>query len=67
MKHHVKVYLRSRGFKIGDFIPCENCGKEATDIDHIHPRGMGGSKLRDNPENLRALCRTCHTKKELHQ
>ena len=38
--------------------------KEAVDIHHIIPRGMGGSKLRDYPENLIALCRECHEEVE---
>ena len=67
MKHHVKVYMQAHGFRMGDFIPCEDCGKEAVDIDHIKPRGMGGkNKAADDPKNLRARCRECHTKKELH-
>jgi len=48
------------GYDTSDFIPCEVCGSQAVDIHHIHPRGMGGSKLRDNIENIMALCRTCH-------
>lgn len=37
---------------------CENCGSDfALQIDHIHPRAMGGSST---PENLRLLCRSCN-------
>ena len=43
-----------------DWTPCERCGTTAVDINHIEPRGMGGSKLRDYIENLIALCRECH-------
>lgn len=60
MKAYLKIYLNDRGFSKEDFIPCEVCGAQAIDIHHIQPRGMGGSKLRDNPENLIALCRSCH-------
>jgi 5-methylcytosine-specific restriction endonuclease McrA len=55
------VYLESRGLTKTDFIGCEVCGVVASDIHHIQPRGMGGSKLRDTPDNLIALCRPCHT------
>jgi 5-methylcytosine-specific restriction endonuclease McrA len=36
------------------------CGQTAVDINHIDARGMGGSKLKDNIENLMAMCRKCH-------
>ena len=61
MKHYIMVYLESRGLTKTDFIGCEVCGTAASDIHHIQPRGMGGSKLRDTPDNLIALCRPCHT------
>ncbi len=61
MKHYIMVYLESRGLTKTDFIGCEVCGVAASDIHHIQPRGMGGSKLRDTPDNLIALCRPCHT------
>jgi 5-methylcytosine-specific restriction endonuclease McrA len=47
-------------YTIADFIECEICGKQATDIHHIDSRGMGGSKNKDTIENLMALCRECH-------
>jgi len=50
------------GFHETDFIFCEVCGKQATDIHHIKARGMGGSKQADNINNLQALCRKCHVK-----
>jgi 5-methylcytosine-specific restriction endonuclease McrA len=36
------------------------CGAKAVDINHIDARGLGGSKLKDNIENLMAMCRSCH-------
>ena len=60
MKNHTKVYLKAFGYTTTDFIACEVCGAQAQDIHHIESRGMGGSKMRDNIENLMALCRTCH-------
>lgn len=37
---------------------CVNCGSDfALEIDHIHPKGMGGG---DSIDNLRVLCRTCN-------
>ena len=67
MKNHVKVFLEANGYDETDWIPCnlrlEGCTNTATDIDHRSNRGMGGSKLKDYPENLQALCRPCHLKK----
>ena len=57
---YVESYLGSSPYKYGDRIPCEVCGATAVDIHHIRARGMGGSKHRDHPENLIALCRRCH-------
>jgi len=37
---------------------CSNCeSTHALEVDHIIPRGLGGS---DRPENLRLLCRACN-------
>lgn len=60
MKAHLKIYLQHRRLTKDDFIGCEVCGRQAVDIHHIQPRGMGGSKFRDTPDNLIALCRVCH-------
>ena len=60
MKKHTKIYLNYFGYDTTDFIPCEVCGAIANDIHHITARGMGGSKHRDNIENLMALCRKHH-------
>jgi 5-methylcytosine-specific restriction endonuclease McrA len=47
-------------YDVSDFIPCEVCGTRATDIHHIQARGMGGTKEKDDINNLMALCRKCH-------
>jgi 5-methylcytosine-specific restriction endonuclease McrA len=60
MKNYTKLYLDFFGYDVSDFICCEMCGQKAVDINHIQPRGMGGSKLKDNIENLMAMCRKCH-------
>lgn len=62
MKKHVKTYLDHFEYDLHDFIECEipGCRRKAVDIHHIHARGMGGSKERDNIENLMALCREHH-------
>jgi len=56
MTSHAMIYLACTGFGIDSFIPCENCGKRAQDIHHIHGRGKG----KDTIGNLMALCRDCH-------
>lgn len=60
MKPHTKIYFEYFGYDITSFVPCEICEKKAVDINHIKPRGMGGSKKMDNIENLMAVCRECH-------
>jgi len=61
MKRHVKLYHEFFNHTPGDWIGCEVCDTTAVDIHHIEPRGMGGSKEKDTPDNLMALCRECHT------
>ena len=68
MKAHTKIYFNYFGIQYNesgwhDFIPCECCQSESHDIHHIVCRGMGGSKLKDNINNLMALCRKCHEEK----
>ncbi len=60
MQKHTKIYLEGFEYTDTDFIPCEVCGKTATDIHHIDCKGMGGSKTKDTIDNLQALCRKCH-------
>ena len=48
MKKHTKIYLDYFGYDAGDFIACEVCKNKAVDIHHIEPRGMGGSKTKEN-------------------
>jgi hypothetical protein len=60
MKRHVKVYMEHHGYGEQDFIPCLVCQKKASDIHHLIPKGMGGSKTKDKINNLVALCRACH-------
>ena len=60
MRPHVRIYLKAAGVSPGELIHCEVCQAPATDIHHIQRRGMGGSKTADVPENLMALCRSCH-------
>jgi hypothetical protein len=62
MKKHIKIYLNYFGFGEQSFIPSEISGKRASDIHHILRRGMGGSKDKDNIENLMALTREEHEK-----
>ena len=57
MKKHTKIYLDFFGYGIDDYIPCTVCSKNASDIHHINFKGIGGSKNKDNIENLITLCR----------
>ena len=65
MKNHVRVYLKFWGYAVSSLsqekIPCDYCQKLNTEVHHISKRGSGGSKKKDTPQNLVALCRTCHT------
>jgi hypothetical protein len=63
MKNHTKNYMAFFGYDISSFVPCEVCGAKAVDIHHIEARGMGGSKDKDHPVNLMAVCRQCHIDK----
>jgi len=38
----------------------ENCGKPASEVDHIKPKGLGGT---DDESNLQSLCVECHKEK----
>lgn len=42
---------------------CERCGGVAVDIHHRRPRGAGGTRdlTINQPANLVALCRACHS------
>jgi len=60
MQKHTKIYMDYFGYDLSDWMPCEICGCGSVDIHHIEARGMGGSKLKDNIENLMALCRGHH-------
>lgn len=42
---------------------CVLCGKMAFTVDHIIPLALGGL---NTPQNMQALCRPCHTEKDLH-
>lgn len=66
MKRHTKVLMEYFGYKAGEFIPCEVCGRESGPPHHIEARGMGGSKLKDTVDNLIFLCPPCHRSAESH-
>jgi len=74
MKKHTKIFLQSRGLyqlnmMADDLdIMCEYCGQNRmVDTNHISPRGMGGSKTKDDPYNLIGMCRQCHDSFEAKQ
>ena len=62
MRNYTKIYMDYFGYDTSSFICCEICGKTANDIHHIENKKSGGSKLKDNIENLMAICREEHVK-----
>ena len=65
MKNHVRVYLKFWGYAVSPMsqekVLCDGCEANfASDIHHVSRRGSGGSKKKDTPQNLVALCRNCH-------
>jgi len=70
MKKHTQIYCDYFNIGVEDFIFDEyeiivnNKEVRAVDINHIVPRGMGGSKTKDYIENLMALSRENHNKFE---
>ena len=62
MKTHTQIYLIHYGYDETDFIGCELCGNKAVDIHHLVAERMGGSKTKDDIENLIAVCRECQNK-----
>jgi len=40
---------------------CVRCGTGASQVDHIVPIRKGGARL--DPDNLQALCHSCHSQK----
>ena len=54
MTGYEQVAVRSLGV-------CERCGTaRGEQMHHRQARGMGGSKIRNGPENLLHLCEPCH-------
>ena len=64
MRSYQKEFFDFYGYSSTNDVACFVCYNQATDIHHIKPRGMGGSKCKDYIENLSALCRPCHEKAE---
>jgi len=65
MQKHTKIYFDFFGVEYDQVSGWHNCKSEisglpAVDINHIECRGMGGSKTKDNIENLMALTREEH-------
>lgn len=65
MQKHTKIYFDFFGVEHDPVSGWHNCkseisGDPADDLHHIERRGMGGSKTKDNIENLIALTREEH-------
>lgn len=64
MQPHTAIYYEFFDLDPTAYIECEcGCGQQATDVNHIFCKGMGGSKKWDFIENLGALARSCHVLK----
>jgi len=62
MKTYQKTYLKAFGYKVQSDIISEVSGDPANHIHHIHCKGAGGSKLKDNIKNLMAVTFEEHEK-----
>lgn len=62
MSKYKDIYYEFFGYDKGEFIPCEISGAKSDDLHHIDCRKIGGSKLKDNIENLIAVTREEHVK-----
>jgi len=65
MQKHTKIYFDFFDIEFDPVSGWHNCvselsGLPAVDINHIECRGMGGSKEKDNIENLMAMTREEH-------
>jgi hypothetical protein len=60
MPVHTAAYMEAFGYTVGDTVISEISGLPCQDINHLDPRGMGGSKEKDKPVNLMALTRREH-------
>ena len=59
------VWHKARRIQLADEPLCRLCAASgrtvpANDVDHIVPISLGGAEL--DPDNLRSLCRPCHSK-----
>ena len=59
MQKYIKIYINHYWYDETDFIQCEVCGKQSSDIHHINWR-IGENYWDVNW--LIALCRECHIK-----
>lgn len=55
-----------------DNFKCTDCGQRASEVDHIVPLRMGGSRYNEtnvlnNLENLTSKCHQCHSKSTFYQ
>ena len=68
MKKHTRNYLNAYypNFGLDDFFFCEACliklgfSNRMVDVHHIDNKGMGGSKLKDDPAKSIGCCRYHH-------
>ena len=56
MVKYKKIYLDYFDYGEQDYIPCELCHRNSTEIHHIYGRGRDKNVI----TNLMAVCRRCH-------
>ena len=58
-------WRRLRVFFLNHHPLCVDCGGGANEVDHIEPIQAGGALM--DMENLRSLCKSCHSKRTAAQ
>lgn len=54
------AWQKLRTWQLRRYPLCVECGRVATDVDHIVAKRYGGL---DRPDNIQSLCKRCHSKK----
>ncbi len=58
-------WTRLRAWFLAQHPLCNRCGDPANEVHHKHELRQGGARL--DPDNLEALCKSCHSKETRRQ